>query len=92
MTKKFHLSSIALLIGGIALSGCAAKRTYSPELDDARETFRQISADPMVSSLAAAELKAAERQLQTAQNASDFFKGNEVISHEAALALSLIHI
>jgi len=86
MTNKFHLSSIALLIGGIALSGCAAKRTYSPELEDARETFRQVSTDPLVSSLASAELQVAEKQLQVAQDAADYFKGNEVISHEAAIA------
>jgi len=39
-----------------------------------------------VASLAAAELDQAKKQLQVAENASDFFKGPEVITHEATLA------
>ncbi len=84
--KKFHLSGIALLISGIALSGCAPKQTWSPELEKAREAYQAAANDPVVTSLAAAELELAKKQLKVAEDASDFFKDLEVISHEAALA------
>ena len=84
--KTFHLSSVALLIGGIALSGCAPKQTWSPELEEARKVYKAAASDPSVSSLAAAELDQAKKQLQVAEDASDFFKGPEVIAHEATLA------
>ena len=84
--KTFHLSSVALLIGGIALSGCAPKQAWSPELEEARKVYKAAASDPSVSSLAAAELDQAKKQLQVAEDASDFFKGPEVIAHEATLA------
>lgn len=86
MTNKFQLSSTALLLGAIALTGCASKQTWSPELEDARQAYQQASSDPQVSALAAAELDSAQKQLKVAQDASDYFKSAEVISHEAALA------
>lgn len=86
MTNKFHLSSIAILVGGIALTGCASKQTWSPELEDARQAYEQVSNDPLVTALAAAELDKAKAQLRVAENASDYFKGTEVIAHEASLA------
>jgi len=86
MTNKFQLSSIALLVAGITVSGCAQQRVWSPELNDARQTFAQISADPVVATLAADELAAARKQLVVAENTADFFKGPEAIAHEASLA------
>ena len=84
--KKFHLSSIALIVGSIALSGCAAK-ALSPELDEARKTYQSAISDPIVASLAGPELELAEKQLQVAEEAAEFFKAEEVIAHEATLAL-----
>ena len=84
--KKFHLSGIALVIGSIALSGCAAKQVWSPELEEARKAYNDAASDPVVSSLAAAELDQAQKQLKVAEDAADFFKGREVIAHEATLA------
>jgi len=81
MTNKFQLSSIALLVAGITVSGCAQQRVWSPELNDARQTFAQISADPIVATLAADELAAARKQLVVAENTADFFKGPEAIAH-----------
>ncbi len=81
--KKFHLSSIALIV---ALSGCAAKQQWSPELEEARKAYNAAASDPVVASLAAAELDQAQKQLQVAENASDFFKGKAEIAHEATLA------
>ena len=86
MTNKFHLSSLALLIGGIVLSGCASKQIWSPELEDAREVFATVSSDPMVATRAVSELQAAKRQLEIAEEASDFFKSREEIAHQAMLA------
>jgi len=82
--KKFHLSSIALIVGSIALSGCAAK-ALSPELDEARKTYQSAISDPIVASLAGPELELAEKQLQVAEEAAEFFKAEEVIAHEATL-------
>ena len=84
--KKFHLSGIALLIGGIALSGCAPKQAWSPELEEARKAYQAAASDPAVTSLAATELELAKQQLKVAEDASDFFKDLEVIAHEATLA------
>ena len=86
MTNKFHLSSLALLIGGVVLSGCASKQIWSPELEDAREVFATVSSDPMVATRAVSELQAAKRQLEIAEEASDFFKSREEIAHQAMLA------
>jgi len=83
MTNKFQLSSIALLV---ALSGCASQQVWSPELEEARKSYQAAASDPVVSSLAAAELDQAQKQLQAAEDAADFFKGREVIAHEATLA------
>ncbi len=86
MKNKVYLSSVALLIGGIALSGCAPKQAWSPELEDARAAYQRASSNPLVTSLAVAELDEAQRQLRAAEDAADYFKGREVIAHEATLA------
>ena len=86
MTKKFQLSSVALLLCGIALSGCAPKQQWSPELAEARKAYQKASSDPLVSSLAATELTQAKTQLQEAENAADYFKSREEIAHEAKLS------
>lgn len=83
MTNKFQLSSIALLV---ALSGCASKQVWSPELEEARKAYQAAAGDPVVSSLAAAELDQAQKQLKVAEDAADYFKSQEVIAHEATLA------
>lgn len=86
MKNKVTLSSVALLIGGIALSGCAPKQAWSPELEDARAAYQRAASNPLVTSLAAAELDEAQRQLRLAEDAADYFKGREAIAHEATLA------
>ncbi len=86
MTNKFQHASMAVLLGALALTGCATQKAWTPELEEAREALQQVSSDPQVAALAEAELNSAKRQLQKAEDASDFFKSAEVISHEAALA------
>lgn len=84
--KNNVLLSSALLIGGIILSGCAPKQAWSPELEAARHAYQRAATNPQVTSLAAAELDQAQRQLKVAEDAADYFKGKEVIAHEATLA------
>lgn len=86
MKKQFQLKSIALLIGAIAVSGCATQQTWSPELEQARKVYQQASSDPTVSALAASELDQAQKQLKLAEEAADYFKSKEAIAHEATLA------
>lgn len=86
MTNKFHLRGLAFLIGGLVLSGCGNKQILVPELEDARKAYAHASTDPVITSLAAAELNKAEKQLRIAENASAYFKPAATISHEATLA------
>jgi|GEM_PF-4108849 len=86
MNNKFQLTALALIIGGVALSGCAAKKTWSPELEQAQKSYAKAAANPLVASYAVTELQQAKAQLDTAQNASDFYKSRAVIAHEATLA------
>lgn len=86
MTKKFQLSSIALILGGIVLSGCAPKQAWSPELAEAQKAYQKASSDPLVNSLAVTELNQAKEQLQEAENAADYFKSRDEIAHPATLS------
>ena len=86
MTNKFHLRGLAFLIGGLVLSGCGNKQILVPELEDARKAYAHASTDPVITSLAAAELSKAEKQLRIAETASAYFKPAATISHEATLA------
>ncbi len=85
---NYHKATAAplLLLGMLTLNACATKKVWSPELEDARDTYQQISADKIVASLAATELQEAEIQLQKAQAASDQYRTQEVVRHEAQLA------
>lgn len=88
--SKFHYriatAAPLLLLSTLALTACATQQAWSPELEDARDTFQQISADKIVTSLAAKEMQEAEMQLNKAQAASDQFRPQEVVKHEANLA------
>lgn len=86
MKNTFHLTSIALVLSAIAVSGCAPKQAWSPELEQAREAYQRASGNPLVTSLAITELDQAQKQLQAAEAAADYFKGRETIAHEATLA------
>lgn len=87
MLKQNRLKTIPLVIlCGSILGGCANKKTWSPELEDAQNTYRQISQDQVVSSLAATELQAAGRQLLKAETASREFRQPHTVAHEAKLA------
>ncbi len=86
MKKQFQLTGIALLLSGVVLSGCAPKQAWSPELEQAREAYQRAAGNPLVNSLAVAELDQANRQLQAAEEAADYFKSREEIAHQATLA------
>lgn len=75
-----------LVLVGMSLSACAAKQVWVPELEQAQNTYQQISQDTVVSTLAAVELEEARQQLIAAETASDQFKSADVIKHEATLA------
>ena len=86
MTNKFQLRGLALIIGGLVLSGCGNKQLLNTELEDARKAFAHASTDPQITLLAAAELDKAEKQLRIAEKASAYFKPAERITHEATIA------
>lgn len=86
MLKQKMLNVALFVIGGITLGGCAANRSWSPALEDAQNTYAQISQDPIVASLAAVELQAARTQLTTAETAANEFRKPHTIEHEAKLA------
>lgn len=75
-----------VVVCGLTLGGCANNQAWSPALEDAQNTYAQISQDPIVASLAATELQAARRQLTTAETAADEFRKPHTINHEARLA------
>lgn len=87
MFKQKMLKVAPLVVAcGLTLGGCANNQAWSPALEDAQNTYAQISQDPVVASLAAAELQAARRQLTTAEIAADEFRKPHSINHEARLA------
>lgn len=76
----------------VALSGCAGKMVWSPELEEARAMYHDISNNPLIATHASAELAVAEQQLQKAIDAANYFKGRSTIAHEANLAKTQILI
>lgn len=87
MLKQNMLNVTPLVIvSGLLLGGCAHKQVWSPALEDAQNTFQEISADPVVSSLASNEINAALQQLNKAETAAAEFRTPHSIDHEARLA------
>ncbi len=87
MFKQYTLKVTPLLIAsGLLMGGCATKQVWIPELEDAQNTYEQISQDPIVASLAHVELEAARRQLIEAETAANEFRKPHSIAHEAKLA------
>lgn len=87
MFKQNMLNITPLVVAcGLALGGCANQQAWSPALEDAQNTYQQVSQDPIVASLAAAELQSARRQLTAAETAADEFRKPHSINHEAKLA------
>lgn len=87
MFKQYALKVTPLFIAsGLLLGGCATKQIWIPELEDAQNTYEQISQDPIVASLAHIELEAARHQLMVAETAASEFRKPHSIAHEAKLA------
>jgi len=86
MSNKHYLASLALVLSGAALSGCATQKAWSPELEEANQTHQAVIADPNVQALASTELEVAEEKLKDAQDAMDFFRPKGEVDHKAKLA------
>ncbi len=84
MLKRSILSISPIVIG--LLAGCATKQTWVPELEDAQNTYAQISQDPIVASLAEEDLRTAARQLERAQDAAASFRKPQTVAHQARIA------
>jgi outer membrane protein OmpA-like peptidoglycan-associated protein len=85
MLKRPLLKITPILIG-MTLAGCATQKSYVPELEQAQQTYAQISQDPIVASLAGEELQAAGKQLRRAEDAAAAFRKPQSVAHEAQLA------
>lgn len=84
MLKRSILTISPIVIG--LLAGCATKQTWVPELEDAQNTYAQISQDPIVASLAEEDLRTAARQLERAQDAAASFRKPQTVAHHAKIA------
>lgn len=86
-TAPLKASTLSLLVlGALALQGCAGKQVWSPELESATKVFEQIAQDPVVAALAGEELSIAKYQLHLAQTAKDQYKPAAMVNHEAKVA------
>ncbi|MEM7257639.1 MAG: OmpA family protein, partial [Pseudomonadota bacterium] len=84
MLKRSLFTLSPILIG--LLAGCAAKQTWVPELERAEQTYAEISADPIVASLAEEDLRSAARQLQRAKDSAASFRKPQTVAHQANIA------
>jgi outer membrane protein OmpA-like peptidoglycan-associated protein len=84
MLKRSILTISPILLG--LLTGCATQQTFVPELEDAQSTYAQISQDPIVASLAEADLQSAARHLRRAEEAAASFRKPQSTAHHARLA------
>lgn len=83
----------ALAAAGVLLAGCAgAPVANNASLDDARATYRSVSADPQVQLRAPVELALAERALAKAETLWRDHAPEDLVAHQAYLALQRARI
>ena len=82
---------LAVVISAL-LAGCASTPQYNPQLDAAREALRSASVDPRTALRGAAELRSAERSLQTGEQQLAAGADRAVVEHHAYLARQQVAI
>jgi outer membrane protein OmpA-like peptidoglycan-associated protein len=82
-------SALLALAATLAVAGCAQRPA---SLDTARSAIQSARADADVNTYAAAELDAAQRELQSANQAWEEGEGRDEAAHRAALALQQVEI
>jgi outer membrane protein OmpA-like peptidoglycan-associated protein len=89
MPRTFMAAWVAVLAAaGLLLAGCAAApMANNASLDDARASYRAVSADPQVQLRAPVELALAERALAQAEKLWRDNAPADLVAHQAYLAL-----
>jgi len=91
--RKVVPALAALAAAGVLLAGCAgAPVANNASLDDARATYRSVSADPQVQLRAPVELALAERALAKAETLWRDHAPEDLVAHQAYLALQRARI
>jgi outer membrane protein OmpA-like peptidoglycan-associated protein len=91
--RKVVPALAGLAAAGVLLAGCAgAPVGNNASLDDARATYRSVSADPQVQLRAPVELALAERALAKAETLWRDHAPEDLVAHQAYLALQRARI